>query len=209
LDLHVPAVGLDPPSEDRQAYWACGPDHIGIAAFHASEKRSGKVLPVLRGHRCPHTRSEADLAAGQEFISWMLTQYRRERINHRFRRLSVTKPHQKFTFVHPSDLPLARNAWMVQTRLGLHPSALARFVTWRLQGSGIGLNTGQSMTTSHAHSNWCNVASRAPLRTGLAHFRGIRLSGKSFMAWVRRSGLRELSSDSPRRPPGSSASAPP
>jgi hypothetical protein len=74
----------------------------------------------------------------------MLTPYRRKRRNHRFRRPSLTKPHQKFTFVHPSDLPLARSVWMVQTRLGLHPSAFARFVTWRLQGSGTGLDTIQS-----------------------------------------------------------------
>jgi hypothetical protein len=120
-----------------------GPDHNGVAAFRATEKRSGRVLPVLRGLGCPRTRSGADLAAGQEFISWMLTHYRRKRINHRFRRPSLTKPHQKFTCVHPSDLPLARNAWMVQTRLGLHPSAFACFVTWHLQGSGTGLDTGQ------------------------------------------------------------------
>jgi hypothetical protein len=77
------------------------------------------------------------------FGSWLLTHYRRKRINHRFRRPSLTKPHQKFTCIHPSDLPLARNAWMVQTRLGLHPSAFARFVTWRLQGSGTWLDTRQ------------------------------------------------------------------
>jgi hypothetical protein len=77
------------------------------------------------------------------FNSWLLTQYRRKWINHRFRRSSLTKPHQKFTFVHPSDLPLARRVWMVQAPLGLHPSAFARFVTWRLQGSGTWLDTSQ------------------------------------------------------------------
>jgi hypothetical protein len=106
----------------------------------------------------------------------MLTHYRRKRRNHRFRRPSLTKPHRKFTFVHPSDLPLARSVWMVQTRLGLHPSAFARFVSWRLQGSGTGLDTGRSMTTSHAHSCWCDLASRPPQRTGQA---GILASGSS------------------------------
>jgi len=33
---------------------------------------------------------------------------------------------------------------MVRVCLGLHPSAVARFVTWRLQGSGTGLDTIQS-----------------------------------------------------------------
>jgi hypothetical protein len=77
------------------------------------------------------------------FGSWLLTHYRRKRINHRFRRSSLTKPHQKFTCVHPSDLPFARSTWMVQAPLGLHPSAFARFVTWRLQGSGTWLDTSQ------------------------------------------------------------------
>jgi len=96
------------------------------------------------------------------------TQNRRR--SHRFRRPSLTKPHRKFTCVHPSDLPLARFAWMDQVPLGLHPSAVARFVAWHLQGSGTCLDTGCSVTTSHAHSIWCNIASRAPLRTGLAPF---------------------------------------
>ena len=176
MDLPVPAVELRLPSEDRRAYWTFSPDHNGIAAFRASEIRSGRVLPVLRGRWCPHARSGADLAAGQEFLSWMLTHYRRKRRNHRFRRPSLTKPHQKFTFVHPSDLPLARSVWMVQTRLGLHPSAFARFVTWHLQGSGTGLDTGRSMTTSHAHSSWSDIASRSPLRTVHATLHCIRLS---------------------------------
>ena len=104
--------------------------------------------------------------------SRFLTHYRRQ--NHRFRRPSLTKPPRKLTRVHPSDLPLARLVWMVQARLGLHPSALACFVTWHLQGSGTGLDTGWSMTTSHAHSNWCNIASRPPLRTA-GHFRRTQL----------------------------------
>jgi len=110
------------------------------------------------------------------FNSWLLTHYRRKWINHRFRRPSLTKPHQKFTCVHPSDLPLARRTWMVQAPLGLHPSAFARFVTWRLQGSGTWLDTSQE------HDWWsCSlkleqhrVAVPLPNRTG--RFHGIRLS---------------------------------
>ena len=51
------------------------------------------------------------------------------RVSHRLRRLFVTPPRRRFTRVHPSRLSLARFAWMVQARLGLHPSALARLVT--------------------------------------------------------------------------------
>jgi len=175
LDLPVPAVELRLPSEDRRAYWTAVQTttelprsapvrydrggcflYSGVAGVHARGWRGSRVM------------------AGA-FDSWLLTQYRRKWINHRFRRSSLTKPHQKFTFVHPSDLPLARRAWMVQARLGLHPSAFARFVTWRLQGSGTGLDTGRSMTTSHAHSSWCNIASQPPLGTGRAPFRRIQL----------------------------------
>jgi hypothetical protein len=122
--------------------------------------RSGWVLPVLRG-----LGVLARDGSGSRATS---TQHRRR--NHRLRRLSLTKPHRKLTHVHPSDLPLARLAWMVQASLGLHPSALACFVTWHLQGSGTHLDTGWSMTTSHAHSSWCNIASRPPLRTARAPF---------------------------------------
>src|SRR5262249_43020409 len=49
----------------------------------------------------------------------------------------------------------------------------------------------------------------APLRTGLAHFRGIRLSSQLFRTLVRRSGLRGCPCGNSRRPPGSSAFGPP
>lgn len=141
-----------------------GPDHNGIAAFRTSEIRSGWVLPVLRGLGVlARDGSGARVMAGVSRLLLFSTQYRRQ--SHQLRRHSLTKPPRKLTCVHPSDLPLARFAWMVQALLGLHPSAVARFVTWRLQGSGTGLDTGWSMTTSHAHSSWCNIASRRPLRT--------------------------------------------
>jgi len=72
----------------------------------------------------------------------------------------VTEPHRQFTCVHPSDLPLARFARMVRVCLGLHPSAVARFVTWRLQGSGTGLDTIQSRDNESRLLNWFRAASR-------------------------------------------------
>ena len=165
MDLHVPAVGLSLPSEDRRAYW--------------TEVQTTTGLPRLAPVRCDrggcflysgvlvslHETGAAPMPRQERYGSCFSTQHRRR--NHRFRRPSLTKPHQKLTRVHPSDLPLARLAWMVQAPLRLHPSALACFVTWHLQGSGTYLDTGWSMTTSHAHSSWCNIASRPPLRTVL------------------------------------------
>ena len=168
MDLPVPAVELSLPSEDRRAYWTGVQTTTGLPRFAPVRYDRGGcflysgVLVSLHGTGgCPcHGRSVEAPAFS--------TQNRRK--NHRFRRPSLTKPHRKFTRVHPSDLPLARLAWMVQAPLGLHPSAVACFVTWHLQGSGTGLDTGWSMTTSHARSSWCNIASRAPLRTVRATF---------------------------------------
>src|SRR5206468_4098065 len=63
------------------------------------------------------------------------------------RRPHVTEPQWRFARAHPSDLPLARLALVVRVRLGHHPSAFARFVTWRLRGSGNGLDTGRGRGT--------------------------------------------------------------
>jgi hypothetical protein len=161
LDLHVPAVEFRLPSEDRRAYWTEVQTTTGLPRLTPVRCDRGGcflysgVLVSLHGTgAAPMPRQEQELLSS--------TQHRRR--NHRFRRPSLTKPHQKFTRVHPSDLPLARLAWMVQAPLGLHPSALACFVAWHLQESGTYLDTGWSMTTSHAHSSWCNIASRSPLR---------------------------------------------
>ena len=134
LDLHVPAVELRLPSEDRRAYWACAQTTTGLPRFAPVRyDRGGCFLysgVVVSAHR---TSSEVEstfdpLIAVSTILSATL----------------VTEPHRKFTCVHPSDLPLARFARMVRVCLGLHPSAVARFVTWRLQGSGTGLDTIQS-----------------------------------------------------------------
>jgi hypothetical protein len=53
-----------------------------------------------------------------------------------FRRPLLTGPHQRFTRVHPSDLSLARLAWMVQVRLRHYPSAFARAVARTLAWVG-------------------------------------------------------------------------
>ena len=102
------------------------------------------------------------------FGSWLLTHYRRKRMNHRFRRSSLTKPHQKFTCVYPSDLPFARRTWMVQALLGLHPSAVARFIAWRLQGLGTWLDTSQEHDNESCSLKLARlrVASPPPNRTG-------------------------------------------
>jgi hypothetical protein len=173
LGPSCPRCGVKPPFRRSSGLLDLRPDHNGIAAFRTSEIRSGWVLPVLRGLGVlARDGSGSRVIAGAVKLLFS-TQHRRR--DHRFRRPSLTKPHRKLTCVHPSDLPLARLAWMVQAPLGLHPSAVARFVTWRLQGSGTGLDTGWSVTTSHAHSSWCNIASRPPLRTARAPFRCMQL----------------------------------
>src|SRR3954464_2418689 len=99
----------------------------------------------------PHVRQDAGVLLLDPLIAVF--------VNHRFRRPHLTEPHQKFTCVHPSDLPLARLARMVRVCLGLHPSAFACFVSWHLLGSGTRLDTGWEMATSHLLSIWSDFAS--------------------------------------------------
>ena len=143
LDLHVPAVEFRLPSEDRRAYWTCAQTTTGLPRFVPVRCDRGGCF-LYSGVAGVQMRGQGrrSLMAGV-FGSWLLTHYRRKRINHRFRRSSLTEPQQKFTCVHPSDLPLARWTWMVQAPLGLHPSAVARFIAWRLQGLGTWLDTSQ------------------------------------------------------------------
>jgi hypothetical protein len=69
---------------------------------------------------------------------------------------------------------------MVQAPLGLYPSAVARFVAWRLQGSGTWLDTSQGHDNESCSLKLerLRVASPLPNRTG--HFYGIRLSSIRF-----------------------------
>ena len=134
LNLRVPAGELGRASEDRLAYRVCARTTTGLPrSAPVRHDRggcclySGAVVSALE----PVRRSSPLLARSSPFQP-------------SYRRPYVTEPHRQFTCVHPSALPLARFARMVRVCLGLHPSAVARFVTWRLQGSGTGLDTIQS-----------------------------------------------------------------
>jgi len=165
LDLPVPAVEFSLSSEDRRAYWVLSQTTTGLPRFAPVRYDRGGcflysgVLVSLHGTGAvPMPRQECWLL--------LLTRYRRR--NHRFRRPSLTKPPRKFTCVHPSDLPFARLARMVRVCLGHHPSAFARFVTWRLQGSGTWLDTSQEHDNESCSLKLerLRVASPLPNRTG-------------------------------------------
>ena len=151
LDLPVPAVELGPPSEDRRAYWTVVQTTTGLPRFPpVRNDRGGCCLysgVVVSTHGTQGSRAHIDpLSPRQPSVA-------------------TTGVDGPSTAVHlrspvrSSPRPMRLDG---SDALGLHPSAFARFVTWRLQGSGIGLDTGQGMTTSHARSSWCNIASRAP-----------------------------------------------
>ena len=168
MDLHVSAVEFRLPSEDRWAYWISIQTTTGLPRLAPVRYDRGGCFLYSGALVSLHGIGGDSHATARVSGSCLSAQHRRR--NHRLRRHSLTKPHQKFTCVHPSDLPFARFAWMVQTLLGLHPSAFACFVTWHLHGSGTCLDTGWNMTTSHVHSSWCNIASRPPLGTVRASF---------------------------------------
>ena len=85
----------------RAAYWKGStifPDLIGVAKFHIAEMRSGWVPSVLRGLGVLTYRIEAQYV------------YRpsHHRINSPFDDLGISKPHQGFICIRPSELLLAR-----------------------------------------------------------------------------------------------------
>jgi hypothetical protein len=129
----VPAADLGRSSEDRSAYWPRGQTASGLPRSAPVEMRRGWVPPILRGLGAPacrrwHALTRRRVRSG----SWPI----HRRISHRLRRPFVTQPQRRFIYIHPSRLSLTRLAWMVQARLGLHPSALARLVTGALARVG-------------------------------------------------------------------------
>lgn len=134
MNLRVPAGELGLASEDRLAYRVGARTTTGLP-------RSAPVRHD-RGGCCLYSGAVVSALEPVRRSSPLLA--RSSPCQPSSRRPCVTEPRRQFTCVHPSDLPLARFARMVRVCLGLHPSAVARFVTWRLQGSGTGLDTIQS-----------------------------------------------------------------
>jgi hypothetical protein len=131
--LLVPAEEFGLPSEDRRAYWIGFQTSTGLPCFApvrhnrrgcllypgvlVSEHERLHILTVFVRHGALTRSSPSELTTG-------------------FRRPLLTGPRRRFTRVHPSDLSLARLAWMVQTRLRHYPSAFARSVTRTLAWVG-------------------------------------------------------------------------
>ena len=154
LGLLVPAVGLGLPSEDRQACWPVrARPQRGYHVPHQL-RRDGRVgasytarsLGAPAACRRRHALTRRRTRSG----SWPS----HRRVSHRLRRPFVTQPQRRFICIHPSRLSLTRLAWMVQARLGPHPSAFARHVTGaalRGPGTDMGTNRGRGdSATGHS-----------------------------------------------------------
>ena len=111
------AIGL--PSTPKGECW----DLDGVSMFRTNEMRVGSGAPFTPGLRCSHNRrkrigcrcrSSATSPALRSFSC--------------LPELRVTKPHQGFTLVHPSTLPLACDPRTRQGPLGF-PSASHPTVT--------------------------------------------------------------------------------
>ena len=137
LDLPVPAERFGLPcgrlTGDRRI-------SSGLPCSASDEVRLGWASLLPRGRWCPRMALRGPWSTA-DFRSAFPT--RHCRFDHQFRQPFLTRPRQRFTCVRPSSLSLARSALVVKARLGHYPSAFARFVTWRLRGSGTGLDTGQ------------------------------------------------------------------
>lgn len=133
LGLPVPAAALGLPSEDRRAYRPETGPQRGCRVPHQRDT-IGEGAFYTPGPGCPRSgKCRTGVPGPTIAVS-----------NHRFRRLAITEPRRRFTFVRPSNLPLARRALMVKVRLGHFPPALVCFVTWHLRGAGTSLDTNWS-----------------------------------------------------------------
>ena len=116
LGLPVPAQGLFLSRDRPTLHRVRRRDLDGVSMFRTNEIRVGPGAPFTPGLRCSHSR--------------------RERISCRCRsstaspalrsfsclpELRVTKPHQGFTLIHPSTLPLACGLRTGQRPLGFSP----------------------------------------------------------------------------------------
>ena len=169
----VPAAGLGRPSEDRPAYWPGGPDRNGVTTFRTSRDAAGGP-PMLRGLGVPACRRWYAFTRPRARSG---SRPSHRRVSHRLRRPFVTQPQRRFIRIHPSRLSLTRFTWMVQARLGLHPSALARHVTGALArvGNRPGHKSGPVLT-HHRPLIWSDFVSHA-LYAMMAAFRAISRSG--------------------------------
>jgi site-specific DNA recombinase len=99
-----------------------------VPAWETMTPQEQRVPPGLRDLGAPACRNGSGMPLPDRRLgsgSWSV--YRRG--SHRSRRPYVTQPRWRLAPAHPSRLSLARFAWMVQARLGLHLSAFARLVT--------------------------------------------------------------------------------
>jgi hypothetical protein len=116
LGLPVPAQGLF-LSRDRPTLRRVGRrDLDGVSMFRTNEIRVGSGAPFAPGLRCSHNRRERiscrrrSSAASPALRSFSCLP-----------ELRVTKPHQGFTLIHPSTLPLACGLRTGQRPLGFSP----------------------------------------------------------------------------------------
>ena len=116
VGLPVPAQGLflshDRPTRHRTR---CR-DLDGVSMFRTNEIRVGSGAPCTPGLRCSHSRrSSFDCRCRFSAASPAL------RCCSHLPELPITKPHQGFTLVHPSTLPLACGLRTRQRPLGFSP----------------------------------------------------------------------------------------
>jgi hypothetical protein len=151
--------GFGPSFRRSSGLLARGQTALGLPRSAPVETRRGRVPPILRGLGAPACRRwHALIRRRSRSGSWPS----HRRVSHRLRRPFVTQPQRRFICIHPSRLSLTRLAWMVQARLGLHPSALARHVTGAL--ARVGNRPGHwsgSVWTHHRPLIWCDFVSHS------------------------------------------------
>ncbi len=156
-------------SSSRTTYRSASFGHDGVPTFHMRKTRPGWVPLLLRGGGVHATGQMPPVAACRFSAASPAPRYRIHLSG-----LILTKRFQRFTHVHPSGLPLACNAWMEQTPLGLSlelrtpplPAAHVKVGTGPEHCPGYVIDvTADLQSTSHLpHATSCRTIRRMPFR---------------------------------------------
>jgi hypothetical protein len=103
------------------------PDSIGVSTFRTDEIQPGRVPSILRGRgACINATAGVDHSTGPSLPSSSAIVGRPLGTQPK-----MTKPHRRFTSVHPSGLLLARFVLMARTLLGLSSQLRTPCYQWR------------------------------------------------------------------------------
>lgn len=133
LDLPAPTGGFRRPCGWRTEAPRVAPDSIGVVTFRAIDVRLGRMPSLLRGCGAHAWGEDGPMPQSQPISGRLMVPVSVVYGQPSVRQLYVTKPHQRFTRVHPSNLshawrdrmarpPLGQSSWLQTPPLPVTPA---------------------------------------------------------------------------------------